>query len=77
VREGWPVANSGRSRHAQAGTFANVCSFLDFGGGISLTAVTGVQAARSHDYAVDCNQTPLGAITYFDVGISAVALSPD
>jgi hypothetical protein len=49
----------------------------DFADGISLTAVTGVQAAGSHDYAVDCNQTPLGAISYFDVGISAVAISPD
>jgi hypothetical protein len=43
-----------------------------------LTAVTPVQTAGSHDYAVDCNQSAeFGAIEYFDVGISAVALSAD
>ena len=43
-----------------------------------LTAVTGVQTAGSHDYAVDCNQgAEFGAIQYFNVGITAVAISPD
>jgi hypothetical protein len=45
--------------------------------GISVTGVTGVQSAGSHDYAVDCSQGAPGAIFYRDVGISAVALSPD
>jgi hypothetical protein len=43
-----------------------------------LTAVTGVFPAGSHDFAVDCNQeAEFGAIEYFDMGISAVAISPD
>jgi hypothetical protein len=50
----------------------------EFAQSVALTAVTGVQTAGSHDYAVDCNQIEgLGAIEYFDVGISAVAISPD
>ena len=50
----------------------------EFAQSVALTAVTGVQTAGSHDYAVDCNQTEgIGAIEYRDVGISAVALSPD
>jgi hypothetical protein len=43
-----------------------------------LTAVTGVFPAGSHDFAVDCNQNEeFGAIQYFDMGISAVAISPN
>jgi hypothetical protein len=41
-----------------------------------LTGITGVLSAGSHDFAVDCDQTS-GGLNYFDVGLSAVQLSPN
>ncbi len=50
---------------------------LDHIESVGLSAVTGVEAAGNHDYAVDCNQGVSGAIFYQEVGITAVALSAD
>jgi hypothetical protein len=49
----------------------------DYTENIGLTAVTGIQSAGNHDYAVACSQGAPGAIFYLQVGISAVGLSPD
>lgn len=68
------VSNAGRIV-PNSQTRVNTHEFFE---NVALTAVTGVQAAGSHDYAVDCNQSEqIGAIDYVYAGISAVALSPD
>jgi hypothetical protein len=43
---------------------------------LGITGITGVLAAGSHDFAIDCNETDPD-IRYLDQQITAVAISPD
>lgn len=43
---------------------------------LGIAGITGVLAAGTHDFAIDCNETDPD-ILYTDAGITAVAISPD
>jgi hypothetical protein len=67
------VTNSGDVAGTLATLYADSADATDSTG---LVGITGVLGAGSHDFAVDCNQTSLD-IEFQNVGVAAVAISPD